>query len=90
MKSAAVISVIVLTLFLGTVGAWAADVEQPRLKYRSKGSVCSCTSGMSEDDIRKAWEARFAKPVDALPAKGDEHPEFHGQKKGGLNEAQPR
>jgi hypothetical protein len=81
MKSTRVVSVIALALFLGTAGARAADADPPRLKWRAKGPVCSCASGMSEDDIRKAWEARFAQPDDAQAAKGDEHHEARDQPK---------
>ena len=81
MKSPGVISVIALALFLGAAGVRAADAEQPRLKYRAKGPVCSCASGMSEDDIRKAWEARFAQPDDAQAAKRPEHQETRDQPK---------
>ncbi len=37
----------------------AAAPEPPRLKYRSRGPVCACESGLGENEIRKAWEARF-------------------------------
>lgn len=36
-----------------------AAADPPRLKYRSRGPVCACESGMGENEIRKAWEARF-------------------------------
>ena len=72
MKSTGVFSVIALALLLGAAGARAADAEPQRLKWRGKGPVCSCASGMSEDDIRKAWEARFAQPDDAQAARPDE------------------
>jgi hypothetical protein len=81
MISTRVVSLIALALFLGATGVRAADAEPPRLKWRGKGPVCSCTSGMSEDDIRKAWEARFAQPDDAQAAKGDEHHEARDQPK---------
>lgn len=81
MKSTGVFSVIALALFLGAAGARAADTESPRLKYRAKGSVCSCASGLSEDEIRKAWEARFSQPDDAQAAKRDEHQETRDEPK---------
>jgi hypothetical protein len=40
-------------LALAMPGAWAAD-KPSRLKYRSKGSVCGCSSGMSEADISRS------------------------------------
>lgn len=32
--------------------------EFPRLKYRSKGSVCACESGMGEAEIARGRQAR--------------------------------
>lgn len=55
-------SVLLLVLAFSAVSVWAAEPGQPRLKYRGKGPVCSCASGMGEEEIRKAWEARFAQP----------------------------
>jgi hypothetical protein len=40
-----------VALALADVGA--ADTP-PRLKYRGKGSVCGCSSGLSEADISRA------------------------------------
>jgi hypothetical protein len=55
-------SVICLALAVAYAQAQAADPGQPRLKYRSKGPVCSCATGTGEAEIRKAWEARFGQP----------------------------
>jgi len=37
------------------IAAEAAEAAetQPRLKYRAKGSVCMCASGLSEEEIRR-------------------------------------
>jgi hypothetical protein len=40
-----------LTLAVST--AWSAD-KPSRLKYRAKGPVCGCSSGLSEADISRA------------------------------------
>jgi hypothetical protein len=68
-----------LALVLGVAHAQAAEPGQPRLKFRGKGPVCSCATGMGEEEIRKAWEARFAQPEitrsessDRLTTPGDE------------------
>lgn len=50
---------IALALLLAAALAQAATSDPPRLKYRSRGPVCSCESGLGEEEIRKAWEARF-------------------------------
>lgn len=81
MKSPSVLLLITLGLSLSVTGLQAADDPQPRLKYRSKGPVCSCSSGLDEEAIRKAWEARFAQPDDARPVQADGHPETREQQK---------
>ncbi len=42
----------------------------PRLKYRAKGAVCACSSGLSEADISRALSGldRLQNPQDATPA----------------------
>ena len=64
-----VATVLVSGLLLAATGAQAADSEPPRLKYRARGAVCACDSGMSEDEIRKAWEARFGAQAKQPPAR---------------------
>lgn len=81
MKSPIVFLLIPLTVMYGGIGVQAADAEQPRLKYRSKGPVCSCSSGLGEETIRKAWEARFVQPEAARPAQVDESLETRVQQK---------
>ncbi|GMV01925.1 MAG: hypothetical protein AMXMBFR52_15810 [Burkholderiales bacterium] len=48
-----------LAWLLAATAAQAADADPPRLKYRARGPVCACESGMGENEIRRAWEARF-------------------------------
>jgi len=51
------VSFVLAWLLAAAVAQAAAD--PPRLKYRSRGPVCACESGLGENEIRKAWEARF-------------------------------
>lgn len=64
-----------LVLVLAATGVEAADSDPPRLKYRSRGPVCACESGMGENEIRKAWEARFGagpqRPATEAARQGD-------------------
>lgn len=53
---------VLLAMVMGVAHVEAAEPGQQRLKFRGKGPVCSCATGMGEEDIRKAWEARFAQP----------------------------
>lgn len=46
---------LVAVLVLFSAQAVAAEAP-PRLKYRGKGPVCSCGSGLSEADIRRAMD----------------------------------
>ena len=59
----------------------SADDKPPRLKYRSKGPPCSCSSGLSEAEISKAMSKldRLQDPRPDAPA---------GMRQ--LNEQQPR
>jgi hypothetical protein len=64
-------SVLALALALTVAATSVAAAEgQPRLKYRGKPMACTCANGTSEEDIRKAWEARFPQsegaPLDSL------------------------
>jgi len=63
--------VLMLIAMLVVVNVQAAEPGQPRLKFRGKGPVCSCATGMGEEDIRKAWEARFAQPEMNRPESSD-------------------
>lgn len=86
MRLLRVVSLIALALLFVTA-ARAADTEQPRLKYRAKGPVCSCTTGLNEETIRKAWEARFptkfddARSTKADATEADAHHEIRDQQK---------
>jgi len=46
--------IMMVMLSLAATSAIAAEAAetQPRLKYRAKGSVCMCASGLSEEEIR--------------------------------------
>lgn len=70
MRSTGVASVLALVLTVAATSVAAAEPGQPRLKFRGKGLACTCASGTSEEDIRKAWEARFPQsegaPLDNL------------------------
>ncbi|MDT3705512.1 MAG: hypothetical protein ROZ09_01715 [Thiobacillus sp.] len=76
-------SVLALAAVVAATSVAAAEPEQPRLKYRSKSLTCTCANGMSEADIRKAWEARFPQsqgaPLDSL----DGRPQTRDEHKGG-------
>ncbi len=68
-----------LVLIIAIAQVQAAETSQPRLKFRGKGSVCMCATGMGEEEIRKAWEARFgqpenvrSEPLDRLTTSSDE------------------
>ncbi|MFZ0105853.1 MAG: hypothetical protein WAK92_03225 [Thiobacillus sp.] len=81
---------IALALALSAASVDAVASDKPRLKFRSKGPVCSCTSGMSEADISKAMAERFAKSEGAQLDTLDARPETRDEQKGGVDEAQPR
>ena len=72
MKSFPVCLLIALCFLHGSSAVQVADTEQPRLKYRSNRPVCSCTSGLDEAAIQRAWEARLAQPEKGRPAKANE------------------
>ncbi len=90
MRFTAVSWVMALTLALTTASVGAAGPDQPRLKFRAKGPVCSCASGMSEADISKAWEARFAQTRDDRPEASDDRPATRDEQRRGVDETQPR
>lgn len=89
-RSTGVATVMTLALMLAVATASAAEQEQPRLKFRGKGPVCSCASGMSEADIRKAWEARFTQSENTRSEHPDGRPATRDEKRRGVDEAQPR
>lgn len=59
-----------MILTVAATNVAAAEAGQSRLKFRGKALACTCANGMSEEDIRKAWEARFSQsqgaPLDRL------------------------
>jgi hypothetical protein len=81
MKSYPVCLLIAFGVLHGSSAVQAADTEQPRLKYRSNRPVCSCTSGLDEEAIQKAWVARFAPPEKGRPARANEDSQTLDQQK---------
>jgi len=82
MRLTGVVTVMALALLLVVPTIEAAETGKSRLKFRGKGLACTCASGMSEADIRKAWDARFSQSegarldkLDGLPATRDEQKE---------------
>jgi hypothetical protein len=79
-----------LVLLLAAPTIYAADPGQPRLKYRGKALACTCATGTSEADIRKAWDARFRQLEGARLDSLDGLPVTRDEQRRGLDEAQPR
>jgi hypothetical protein len=79
-----------LVLLLAAPTINAADPGQPRLKYRGKALACTCATGTSEADIRKAWDARFGQSEGARLDSLDGLPVTRDEQRRGLDEAQPR
>jgi hypothetical protein len=69
-----------ITMFAATSVA-AAEAGQPRLKFRGKALACTCANGMSEEDIRKAWEARFPQSQGAPLDRLDGRPQTRDEQK---------
>ena len=90
MQLTVISSVVALALVLSAASVDAVASDKPRLKFRGKGPVCSCTSGMSEADISKAMANRAAKSEGAQLDTLDARPETRDEQKGGVDEAQPR
>jgi hypothetical protein len=90
MKLTGIAPVAALALLLSAASVEAVASDKPRLKYRGKGPVCSCASGMSEADISKAMADRAAKSEGAQLDTLDARPETRDEQKGGVDEAQPR
>jgi hypothetical protein len=59
-------------LVIAATGARSDDAP-PRLKYRAKGSVCGCSSGLSEADISRAMAGldNLRPAVTDQPTNGD-------------------
>jgi hypothetical protein len=70
MRMTGTLGILALALTVVATSVAAADAGQPRLKFRGKALACTCANGMSEEDIRKAWDARFPQtqgaPLDRL------------------------
>jgi hypothetical protein len=81
--------VVVALLTSGTVGDVVAS-DRPKLKFKSKGPVCMCSSGTSEAEISKAMAERFGKSEGTRLDTLDANPETRDEQRGGVDEAQPR
>lgn len=79
-----------LLLLFAAPAAAASGSERPRLKYRTNGLACTCASGTSEAEIRKAWDARFKQSEGARLDSLDGLPATRDEQRRGLDEAQPR
>jgi hypothetical protein len=79
-----------LAVLMAAANVGAAEKSQSRLKFRGKGPVCSCASGMSEADIQKAMEARFAQPEDVRGNALDDLSANRDEQRRKVDEAQPR
>lgn len=90
MRSTGVVTVMALALLLATPVVDAAEPGQPRLKYRGKGLACTCATGTSEAEIRKAWDARFKQPGGARLDSLDGLTETRDEQRRMVDEAQPR
>lgn len=90
MRTTGAVTMMALALLLAAPAVNAADPEQPRLKYRGKALACTCATGTSEADIRKAWDARFGQSEGARLDSLDGLPITSGEQRRGLDETQPR
>lgn len=90
MKLTGIAPIAAIALLLSAASIDAVASDKPRLKYRGKGPVCMCASGMSEAEISKAMAARSAKTEGAQLDTLDARPETRDEQKGGVNEAQPK
>ena len=90
MRLTGIARAVALWMLLAAASASAAEASQPRLKFRGKGPVCGCASGLSEADISKAMAARFAGLEGARLDTLDPRPATRDEQRGGVDEAQPR
>ncbi len=70
-----------LILTVAATNVAAAEAGQSRLKFRGKALACTCANGMSEEDIRKAWEARFPQSQGAPLDRLDGRPQTRDEQK---------
>ncbi len=90
MRSTGAVTMMALVLLLAAPTINASDPGQSRLKYRGKALACTCATGTSEADIRKAWDARFKQSEGARLDSLDGLPATRDEQRRGLDEAQPR
>lgn len=82
MQATGAVTLMAFALLLAAPVVAATESGQPRLKYRGNGLACTCASGTSEAEIRKAWDDRLRQTegarldtLDGLPATRDEQKE---------------
>lgn len=90
MRSTGAVNLMALALLLAAPAVAAAEPEQPRLKYRGNGLACTCASGTSEAEIRKAWDDRFKQSEGARLDNLDGLPATRDEQRRRVDEAQPR
>jgi len=57
----------------------AAEADKPRLKFKGKGPVCMCANGgLTEEDIRRANEARQSRREPVRDKQGRQNREGRG------------
>lgn len=81
MRTTGIIGLLALILTVAATSVAAAEAGQSRLKFRGKALACTCANGMSEEDIRKAWEARFPQSQGAPLDRLDGRPQIHDEQK---------
>ena len=90
MQTSIRVSLFSLALVMSIAQVQAADPSKPRLKYRGKGSVCMCATGTSDEEIRKAWEARFGQPENSRSEPLDRLTTSSDQQRSQINESQAK
>ncbi len=81
MRTTGIIGLLALILTVAATSVAAAEGGQSRLKFRGKALACTCANGMSEEDIRKAWEARFPQSQGAPLDRLDGRPQTRDEQK---------
>lgn len=84
-KTTGILVLACLVSFSMTAAALADTGDKPRLKFRSKGSVCSCTSDLGDKEIQKALEARFSR-LDSIDSISGERRELDEEQRRVVNE----
>lgn len=90
MRTTAAVAATALALLLSIPAAADDGSGQPRLKYRGSGLACTCASGTSEADIRKAEDARMKQSEGTRLDRLDGLPITRDEQRRSEDEAQPR